>query len=330
VRDFVFLSDGDFWGEDFRIGAVGGTATSTILLAEELVKAGKTVTVANEIAERRVYSGVEYVPVDSVKGIHCSVAIANNSAKLFACVKAKKCVVWQHNRTSLSRIWKRGELGQLLLKRPGLVCLSENALEETPAWIPYKSKVIIPHAVEDIFLAPKNLSFEQKKPWAFFASRPSRNLKFAVDVWCKYVFPVMPEAQFHICSPDVLSLPFDLGEVKDKGVVFHGSLSKPDLVALIDQCRVLAYPGHVNETGCQVALQSVAMGVPIVTSGIGSLINIVDDQVNGFVATEPQLYGDRLVQLLSSEEVWAAQHQQLLSHRWKSSYAGIVSRWLTL
>ena len=197
--------------------------------------------------------------------------IRSEVEKIFDIVESKKKIVWQHNRTSYSRAFKRGEWVKILKHRPDIVVLSPDALTNTPRYIPYSQRVIIPHAVEDLFIRDVMLETPPSKPIAFFASRPSRNLQFVIDVWQKYIHPLIPHAEFHVCFPPTAKIPLSAEALAESNIILRGSISKDKLVDLISKSRALLYPGHVSETGCQVALQAIGMGVPIVTSGIGCL-----------------------------------------------------------
>jgi hypothetical protein len=185
----VFICDDRFFGEDIRYKPTGGTTTATIYLTEALAARGHTVEVYNErdVVER--YQGVTYRPLSECAGVNVNLAVADNSASLLKGVKGRRLAVWQHNRTNLSRIWKRGELFTLLFRRPELVVLSYDALEKTPRWIPYRARHVIPHAIESMFLDLNLRSFSEREKSVFFASRASRNLAFVVDCWKNMSFP---------------------------------------------------------------------------------------------------------------------------------------------
>jgi glycosyltransferase involved in cell wall biosynthesis len=323
----VFICDDRFFGEDIRYKPTGGTTTATIYLTEALAARGHTVEVYNErdVVER--YQGVTYRPLSECAGVNVNLAVADNSASLLKGVKGRRLAVWQHNRTNLSRIWKRGELLTLLFRRPELVVLSYDALEKTPRWIPYRARHVIPHAIESMFLDLNLRSFSEREKSVFFASRASRNLAFVVDCWKKYVFPAMPDARFYICYPPSSKLPFDPSELAQYQIIVKGPIPKPELAELCNSSRALCYPGHVNETGCQVALQAIGTGTPIITSGIGSLRDIVTDNVTGFVEQDETAYARRILQVLTDEALWNRLHQASIQHSWRKSYDQRAADW---
>lgn len=323
----VMMCWDNYYGQDIRVRPLGGIATSVIMLAEAFARRGFEVQVCNGRDDTVEYEGVIYSPLSKARKIDADLVISNNSANHLWKVKRGVPVVWQHNRTSLSRAWKRKELLALYWFRPHLVALSDDAREKTPDWVPYRQIHVIPHGIEPMFLKPALDTLDSRPMRAFFASRATRNLKFAVEAWEQFVHPLLPEAEFVVCTPPSSSFPFDVAELEKHNILYKGSLQKNDLADLINTCRVLIYPGHVNETGCQVALQAIGLGLPIITCGHGSLKNLVQPKINGFVETEKSAYGQRIVECLTDQSLWLSLHQGALHHPWRKSYDERAADW---
>jgi glycosyltransferase involved in cell wall biosynthesis len=320
MADIVFIFEGNIDGRDLRLKPMGGISTSVIMLAEAFARLGHSVTIYNNREAHDGYEGVYYRPHSAVLRIEADLVIANNSAKPLMRVRKGIPVVWQHNRTKLSRIWKRGEFLGLILKRPHLVCLSNDARQQTPKWIPYRSLQVIPHAIEPMFLQADVPRFAERRQRVFFASRASRNLKWVIEVWKQYIHPVLPDAEFVVCVPPSSPFPFDAEALATHNILYKGSLPKDELAGLINTCKALVYPGHINETGCQVALQAIGLGVPIVSCGHGSLKDLVQHDVTGFIEMDMQAYAARVIQCLTDEDVWCRLHRASLQHPWRKSY----------
>lgn len=299
---------------------MGGIGTSVIMLAEAMARLGHRVTILNGRQDADLYEGVDYRPYDQGGRLHADLIISQSSAKPLMRVRKGIPVVWQHNRTKLSRIWKRGEFFGLLLKRPHLVCLSNDARQQTPKWIPYRSLHVIPHAIEPMFLQADVPRFAERRQRVFFASRASRNLKWVIEVWKQYIHPVLPDAEFVVCVPPSSPFPFDAEALAAHNILYKGSLPKDELADLINTCKALVYPGHINETGCQVALQAIGLGVPIVSCGHGSLKDLVQHDVTGFIEMDMQAYAARVIQCLTDEDLWCRLHRASLQHPWRKSY----------
>ena len=327
MAKIVFFCPDSYGGEDIRTKPAGGITSGTIMLAEALQQLGHSVTVYNGREDEQAYAGVLYAPIRSAKNITADLAIANNSADLLSRANSPTKVVWQHNRTSLSRAWHRGELLALLRMRPHLVCLSHDALAQTPRWLPYRRKHIIPHGIESGFLDAALCTKSNRPPRAIFASRASRNLSWLVQCWEQYIHPQMPEAELQICLPPSSQLPFAPENLQRSGIRFLGSLTKSELANAMSDTRVLAYPGHINETGCQVALQAIGTGTPIVTCGFGSLKDLVAEDQTGFIETDMRLYAERVLQCLRDENLWQRLHLSTLQHPWRKSWDQTAVAW---
>lgn len=311
----VFLSlKKNFTGPDLRTGALGGIPSGTIILAEALQRLGNEVIVYNETQKPEVYKGVEYRSYRKGERILADLAISNNTAKPLLDVEAPSHVVWQRNRTSLSRIYKRNETWALLRLRPHLVTLSKDACAATPGYIPYRAKHIIPHAIDSCFTTSGDAPVIPERQIAVFASRPSRNLQFVVDCWKAHIFPALPNAEFHICAPPGTTFPFEADELAPYNIILRGSLSKEALADLMRSSRVLLYPGHRAETGCQVAQQAIGVGLPIVTCGIGSLSDLVVDGRTGYIEEDPKKYSEKAILCLSDDQRWRELATQVRAH----------------
>lgn len=335
AKRVAFVCDGfAFTGEDLRTQALGGIESATILLSEAMVQLGVEVVVFNDLTAAAEYAGVQYRPLNEVLGSArqgvcvADLLIVSNSARMLRWVRGCTNVVWQHNRTRFSRAVKRGELRQLLRWRPSLVVLSGDAARNTSRWLPYGEKHIIPHAAEAAFIRSQPLTAPPPGQLAFFASRPSRNLDFVVDVWQRWIHPALPAAELHICTSGQLPASMDAQALLAQGIVCRGRLDKQSLQALVWSSRALLYPGHESETGCQVAIQAIASGVPIVTSGIGCLKDQVVPGVTGYIESDPQAYAEKAIACLRGDQ-WLALHQASLRSPWVKTIASAARDWLT-
>lgn len=328
MANIAFIFREGIFGAELREKPLGGISTSIIMLSEAFVRKGHSVTVYCESECEDYYEGVCYAPLETLRNARPDLVVANNSANDLWLARTGIPVVWQHNRTSFSRMVKRGEILALFFKRPHLVVLSNDAFQKTPRFIPYRKIHTIPHAIEPMFLMPSSGNIDSRAKQVFFASRASRNLAWVIDVWKKYIHPQLPEARFLVCTPPGSAFSYEVDDLAKYNIIYKGSLAKNALADLINSSKVLVYPGHVNETGCQVALQAIGLGVPIVTCGHGSLKDLVQSGVNGYVEEEPEAYAGRVVDLLTNQQLWLRFHQEMLNHSWRKDYDARAEDWL--
>lgn len=329
MTEIVFLNpEHSFSGIDLREKAIGGTYSVTIMLAETLSKRGYSVTVYNGVRSTLNYNNVKYVPFDPDALIHAEIAVSGNSARPLRNVTSRKKIVWQHNRTDWVRAFKRRELWRLLRDRPDVVCLSPDAVRKTSNTMPYRSKTFIQHGIEPVFLGTQLKRLAPSKPQALFASRPHRGLDWLLETWKKHILPDVPNAILNVCTPKPLS--FTKNEIEDfkkYNVIHHGSVPQSKVAELMCTCRALLCPGHKNETGCTVALQSIASGLPIVTSGHGCLKDQVQHGITGFIETDPAAYAKRAATCLQDDSLWMKLHHNSLKSEWIKDWDSVADRW---
>lgn len=322
----LFIFDEAIHGSTLREKPLGGISTSMIMLAEAFARMGHIVSIYNENNNGSHYNDVYYRSDKISQAEHFDIAIANNSANYLLNINTSSPIVWQHNRTSLSKAWKRREYIALIKLRPALVTLSEDALNNTPWLLPYRTKVIIPHAIEDFFLTPNDNKRQEKS--VYFASRASRNLSWLIDLWMKRVHPAEPDAVFYVCTPPGSTFSYDIESLNRFNIRYLGSLKKQHLAEMMSRCSALIYPGHKNETGCQVALQAIGMCTPIITCGHGSLKNLVEHNVNGFLEDDDAKFASRIIELLNSPELFKSLSQGAYSSSFRKSYDSRAREWL--
>jgi len=101
---------------------------------------------------------------------------------------------------------------------------------------------------------------------------------------------------FHFIGP----IPHSV-RLNDERITYHGELKeKQDILAIIDQCNVLVAPSH-SEGMPNVILEGMARGCAILTTKVGAVPILVDDECGWFV--QPGNSGElerQLVQILES------------------------------
>jgi len=92
-------------------------------------------------------------------------------------------------------------------------------------------------------------------------------------------------------------------DIKDL-VLFLGKRAQDSLPYYYSAADVVVVPSHYESFG-MVALEAMACGTPVIASQVGGLAFLVKDGVTGFVIpdNEPHLLADRLVDILSNQEL---------------------------
>nr|WP_232075584.1 glycosyltransferase family 4 protein [Phytohabitans suffuscus] len=84
-------------------------------------------------------------------------------------------------------------------------------------------------------------------------------------------------------------------------VRFHGRLAKDDLHELMRRARVAAAPSRWHENQPMAVLEAFACGLPVVTTGLGGLPELVEPGVDGAIvpAGDPAALAAALTALLA-------------------------------
>lgn len=288
-------------------GRLRGTQNTTILLAESLAARGHVVECITRKEEERL-NGVHWLSSPSQ---NCyDLAISNRYPHPLDLVNAEKKCLWVRN--PLNR-WSRfrKSIGGILCHRPAAVVLSDFQLRTTPFIFPFKGRYVIEHGTDDALLR-RPQPRHAPKPIAAYASYAYRNLQIVIDIWKKRIHPNMDNAELHIfCKKSELE---QYSNLEEYNIIVRGRVPRDELIAFHKQARLLLYPGHSEETFCNVAHEATACGLPIITMGIGSLVDRVTSGENGYVVQNADEMAQKTLELLSDDQKWEKLHQSTLAY----------------
>jgi glycosyltransferase involved in cell wall biosynthesis len=113
------------------------------------------------------------------------------------------------------------------------------------------------------------------------------------------------------------------------GVTFHGSVSDPELVEMVEGCSAVCMPG-VEDFGL-VALEGNAAGKPAIAISAGGALETIKDGVNGVLFPEPTVEAvvgaiRRLDKLDTSPEVIASHAERFSVARFRESLVAALLR----
>lgn len=280
-----------------------GITNCTIALAEALAARGHHVECIGSNAESEYHNGVLWH--NQPKLSLYDFAISNVYPHPLKQVKAKQTCLWLHNPMNKWSRFRKCIFG-ILRYNPSAVFLSQQQYRITPKLIPYKSRHIIEHGIEDIFLNNRKHRIPPENLIAIFASAPHRNLDTVLEVWKKYIHPNLKEAELHIyCDKNLRP---DHPEWHHHNIKQKDRVPHTELANIYFNSRCLIYPGHEEETFCSVAHEATACGLPIVTQGIGVLSERVTPNVNGLIAKTHQQMAKAILNVLTDNEVWKNLH----------------------
>jgi glycosyltransferase involved in cell wall biosynthesis len=324
MADIAFLDSTHYNGNTVRQAAAGGIQHGTTSLAEAFARLGHAVTVFNRTSAEVKINAVKWRRLPSDGAIQADLVIVNNAVHLLDRAGMSKKVVWFRNPVKLHRLFKKGDLLPVYRHRPHAVFLGSYHAGSVSRFLPFSSRHIIPHAPPGDFARSRPVT-KAPPPRALFVSQPYRGLAWLLDIWASSIFPKVPGAELHVFTAD-----WDQVRVEDYqrfGVVKRRRVPRTELAVEMMNSRVMLYPGHRNETFCFAAAEASAAGLPVITRGIGSLIERVRHGENGYVSFEAADFAAHSTALLLDDDLWLDMHGKTLAGREAASWEDRAGEW---
>ena len=322
-QSWVFLAAKPFLpaeGDPFAAG-LGGTEQAIIHLTAALAALGDRVTVAGATRIARTLGGVEWTTLPPPAA---DTTVAINDARLLP-AGAGDPAVWFHNEVAAAKEIRRGRLPALLRHRPTAIFIGTEQARTASRFLPFRRRLIIPYGLSDRVLAAPVAS-ATPPPAALFTSQAYRGLAPVIDAWQRYVAPANRAATLtaYIAATDVQTY---RALATDPSITITPRIGNDAILACLHQTRVLLAPGHGSETFCLAAAEAIALGVPVVTLGIGSLKERVRHGIDGFICADYETLGARTRDLLADDFLWREFHQAALATREIQSWERIARIW---
>ena len=313
-------------GDPFAAG-LGGTEQAIIHLTGALAARGHGVRVAGGSVAARVLGGVAWLAAGAAAGA-ADVTVAVNDARLLG-DGGGRTVVWFHNEVTLWREMRKRRLPALVRGRPWAVFIGREQARLASRLLPFRGRAVVPYGLPPAVLGAA-VGDGVRGSEAVFTSQAYRGLREVIGAWRTGVAPRCPGARLtaYVGAADVAAYAGLAAGVA--GVSVLPRVGNDAMLDVLRGARVLVAPGHVSETFCLAAAEAVAMGVPVVTLGVGSLKERVVDGETGFVARGWAELADRVVQVLTDDAVWARLHANGVATRVGAGWDGVAARWEAL
>jgi hypothetical protein len=251
------------------------------------------------------------------------ITVAVNDARLLP-PGAARLVLWFHNEVTFLREMKRGRLAALRRHRPlAVFCGAEQARASLPF---LRGRVILPHGLPEAVLTAAPAA-GPPPPHAVFVSQAYRGLKEMIGLWRTVIGMRNREARF-----SAFIAPGDVARYRaladgDGSIKILPRIPNAGMPSLFAGARLLFAPGHVSETFCLSAAEAIAMGVPVVTLGVGALKERVVDGRTGFVCRDLREMGERTLGLLTDDALWSRMQAEGLATRQNSGWGDVAQQW---
>jgi glycosyltransferase involved in cell wall biosynthesis/GR25 family glycosyltransferase involved in LPS biosynthesis len=280
---------------------LGGTETVILQLAPELAKHGNEVYITGYV-EEQVYKNVQLVHLNNLDQLPQNLDIVigvsyANALKYFKDFSVRKFLFYWHN-TDLYP-WYKGNKDLEMLndaltnpeyKHIALTPWHKNYISETYN-IPQDLIYISPNCIDvSLFSNVEDIIPKKQGNKFIYTSHLERGFDLALEKFKEY-YNQDSNYEFHIATP-LYGLNYAnevYGDVfNEPNIFFYGSLSKPELYQLMEECDYWLYPTDYEETFCITALEMQMNYVTPLTSlkaglehtVIHNILHIKDETLN--------------------------------------------------
>ena len=286
---------------------LGGTEQAILNLGESLAARG----------HRVAFGGGGQADID----------VAVNDATLLP-VGAGCPVVWFHNEVSLWRELRRCRFPALWRHRPAAVFCGTTQARAASRMLPLRCRTVLPHGLPARILSAEPAA-APPPPHAIFVSQAYRGLAGLIRLWAKQIAPALPAARLsaYIAPADIPA--YATMAEKIPSIAILPRQPNAAMPAILKAARVLLAPGHRAETFCLAAAEAGAMGVPVITLGIGALRERVQHGKTGYICRTGSAFAAHTRAVLTDDALWHTLHAHALVTRKTLGWDNIAERWET-
>lgn len=306
---------------------LGGIERCIISLSREFSNKGHTVQVFSNGLQKSTYQNIDWLPKHQTTNFKADIVIACNDPKLFDSYALQsghtdfKPYLWHHNPVGFWKTIRKGRLLPLIKWTPTIVLLGTSHLKTYPKILSFNKKVIIEHGIETSILKAPPLSVPPP-PHAAYISQSYRGLNNLIHLWKNEIFPANPRAKLFVYSSYENN-----DDLSAFGISIEGRQSREKLLNSLSNKRITLIPGHPDETFCLSALESLCLGIPVISFGIGALKERISDGQNGFIVRDNMDFAAKTIRLLNDDSLWQTMSQNAVESRSKSSWSQKEDMW---
>lgn len=285
----IFYTDRTkFTGNALENYGLGGSESALINLSRELVKLGHEVNVYCNTTTDHMVKGVIYHPVESYNVFkpESDVFISLRSAYAFAKeeIKSKLNIFWCQDDLQEGAVEHLCCNKKVTDKIDILVAVSDYAKHNLSKEVLIPNIQVIRNGYNEDFIKPK----EKVKGRFVYTSTPFRGLDVLLEIWPE-IHKQIPESELHLFTGMSLYNPgsndhnnYLYNRAKRKeGVVLQEPVCQKDLLEFLSTCDMMLYPNHYVEASCMSVIEALALQVPVITSNLGALPELVSHNING-------------------------------------------------
>ncbi len=311
----------DYNANDLHTNKIRGAETALINLANNLQKLGHTIFVFNNTSSKINIYGVEWNNLKATSTNHFfDIAISNNDIRLFDLVSSNKKVAISHSIQTIEKFIRKKQLLAYLKHKPIIGLLGKYHDNNRNFFLKMFGVIPLEWGVDDIYIdriIDEKIIDNNK---CIFTSNRDRNLDFLINIWSKYIYPIKVNSKLYI-TPIEKNL---------EGVnIFNRKFgTKDELILDILSSRLCLLPGHKGEVFCIAAEEARELCVPIITMGIGSLSERIDNGKTGLIASNQKQFAEFSIELMNNDILWNKMRKHMLNLRGSKNWLNISKKFL--
>jgi glycosyltransferase involved in cell wall biosynthesis len=214
----------------------------------------------------------------------CDVLLIQRLPFKYDKVKYKKVILMCHDNID-APVMKN--LDKFTCVPDAFMVLSTFHKEQLLKWnIPTEKIFIVPEGYGGTRIETSMPSYEYNRDKTIvYSSAPFKGFPLLMKLW-KKIKTDTPGIKLHLCTGmDLYNSSendhyfkelYDLAK-SDPDIVFHGVKTNKEVLEVVGNCSLMAYPNIFVETFCLSAMEAIAQGVPVITSDLGALPETVGD-----------------------------------------------------
>ncbi len=230
-----------------------------------------------------------------IKKIKWDIIISSNDAKIFNSVYSKRKILWLHNKLQIEKAFRKNQLFSLLFNNIEAVFVSKYLDNKTSKFYNFKKRLVIPNFLPKIYNNQKiNIYKTKRKKKLVWSVQRSKGLQDFINIWNLKINPLYPKAELHVFSIN----PNKNTRYKKNNIFFHGRVQRKKLIDFYKQSSGMICLGY-DETFCLNAIESMRMGLPVISLCETALKEIIKHNRNGFVVNSINKIDKTIIKLFN-------------------------------
>jgi glycosyltransferase involved in cell wall biosynthesis len=188
---------------------------------------------------------------------------------------------------------------------------------------------VLPHSVDTNLFQPRTIKTVQPKLMVTRAHERRNSISCAIEAY-KIVKQKYPRTEMVITGDGSQREELQSLAAKQKlnGVNFTGELSQQQLARQFEDVDIYVNCSTIDGLPTSL-LEALAVGLPVVTTNVGGIGEIITDGVNGLLvrANDPIGLADRLIELVESPELAAKLSENAKQSVQEYAWSQVQSKW---